>query len=192
MVWHGAMPNQLEIRDYYERTADLHHLTYTYPWAQDRRTKTRELLAGETPVSRFLDVGCGLGGYSLFVAERSPGCEVIGLEIAQATIDMAEQHPAITYVRRSWDDDLTDLGHFDLCLASESFEHAVDPEGLAAKLQVMCDRFVITVPDQWPSLGFDGDGYGHLHVFDAEKARGLFRNVEHCESDGRWLYLVGS
>jgi SAM-dependent methyltransferase len=83
-------------------------------------------------VPRALDLGCGLGGKSVFIAERGPRA-LIGLDIAQRHVDGARSFAAARRVRNAaftrgdaarlpFPDDA-----FDLVVTTDTFEHFPEP-----------------------------------------------------------------
>ncbi len=91
------------IRDHYDRVSVFYrslwgeHIHHGYWLAGDtpRRAQARLIeqlveRAGIRPGSRVLDVGCGVGGSSVWLAERM-GCEVLGLTISPVQVRMASE-----------------------------------------------------------------------------------------------------
>lgn len=64
----------------------------------DRSDLTAYLaLAEELRARRVLDVGCGTGTFALLLAER--GCDVIGVDPATASVQVARGKPGAQHVR---------------------------------------------------------------------------------------------
>jgi 2-polyprenyl-3-methyl-5-hydroxy-6-metoxy-1,4-benzoquinol methylase len=82
---------------------------------------------------RILDLGCGLGGRAAWLAKHGAG-EVIGIDINAAEIAQAVElrdrfHPDLknlSYLACK-EDDLLELGEFDIVLLLDSLEHVVSP-----------------------------------------------------------------
>lgn len=148
-----------------------------------------------------LDLGCGLGRYTSWMARFCPGGRVVGLDISAESIVRAresnlsgsgvKEQSNLFYQRASWDD-LSPLMRPDVVLATEVLEHARRPASLVRRFQGA--TWVVTVPVERPAPvegRWDPDGHGHLQSFDEDRARRLFDEVEHFSSDGRYFYLVG-
>jgi SAM-dependent methyltransferase len=84
-------------------------------------------------VRRVLDLGCGVGGAALHLAERAP-VEVVGISISPAQVRLARRYAgragplrgSVRFEAADFTALPTDLTGFDLALAIESFVHA-DP-----------------------------------------------------------------
>jgi SAM-dependent methyltransferase len=138
--------------------------------------------------SRVLDLGCGNGLYTAYLAERCR--EAVGVEIDQESLACAEEHERATYVCSSWDE-LPDLGHFDLALATEVLEHSLDPGQIIRSIDA--DRWFITVPiaEEKQDDPWDINSFGHVQAFREESLRALVSVVERYEEHGPYGYLVG-
>ncbi len=107
------------------------------------------------PPSRVLDVGCGTGWTSLFLARR--GHEVVGVDICADAIDYANQSKRdarldnVRFVVGDYEDMVRE-GTFDGALFYDSLHHAVDHE---AALRSVCDclRMGGTCITSEPGLG---------------------------------------
>ena len=83
---------------------------------------------------RVLDLGCGLGGRTAWIAQNGAR-EVAGIDINAAEIRQAIQlkdslHPElknISYYACKEEEQLTSLGEFDVVLLLDSLEHVVSP-----------------------------------------------------------------
>ena len=157
-----------------------------------RKLNVETLLAPLIPVRGItLDLGCGLGIYTAWIADWEPLSEVVGVDISQESIDRAIQRPTITYYRSSWDD-FVYTGPLDLVLATEVLEHAEDPEQLCKKWPRT--TWVITVPVERPAPEenrWTPDGHGYLQTFNQERVLNLFPTIQHFSTDGNYFYLVG-
>lgn len=88
-------------------------------------------LAGR-PAVRFLDAGCGTGHYLVGVAKRNPGWQCHGLDLSQASLDVATQlatrHGAsVKLARGSYLEPLPFEGAFDVIAAIGTVHHCADP-----------------------------------------------------------------
>jgi SAM-dependent methyltransferase len=88
-------------------------------------------LAGRHSV-RFLDAGCGTGHYLVGVAKRNPDWSCFGLDLSQASLDVAAQlatrHGArATLARGSYLEALPFDGKFDVIAAIGTVHHCADP-----------------------------------------------------------------
>jgi len=83
--------------------------------------------------ARLLDLGCGIGGTSTWVASRL-GSQVVGVTLSEAQVQQANQRAASLGVAQNCRfvaadfHHLPDLGVFDGAWAIESFSHSNDPE----------------------------------------------------------------
>jgi ubiquinone/menaquinone biosynthesis C-methylase UbiE len=84
-------------------------------------------------VRRGLDVGCGPGQFTIMAAERLPGVEVWGIDLAPTMIELARHHAAESPARDRLHFEVADVGalpfpddHFDAVLSSGSIKHWPD------------------------------------------------------------------
>lgn len=87
--------------------------------------------------ARVLDMGCGWGLTSEFLAQL--GCEVVAVDINPQFVELVARRAErlglpITAVRSDFDRFEADPGSFDAVLFYESLHHAVDVEGLIARV----------------------------------------------------------
>jgi SAM-dependent methyltransferase len=93
----GLDRNRLTAADVYTRGLDCHNLG---GFAQlERVTATAASVEQPNNTDRLLDVGCGLGGPSRFLADRY-GCRVVGIDLLQVRVDVAR---ALTEMTRFGD-----------------------------------------------------------------------------------------
>jgi SAM-dependent methyltransferase len=102
-----------------------------------------------SPDERVLDIGCGIGAVSFDIAEKV-GCQVVGVDLEEVKIEVAEQkypHGNITYIVG---DVLTDVpaGSFDVLILSNVLEHLPDRSEFLKRVaaQTGSKRLLIRVP----------------------------------------------
>ena len=183
------------LRDWYTREAirEGHHQRniYSMPWSQRRMARIKKLLKPMIQGARVLDLGCAEGMYTSWIADNG-AAEVVGVDLVQIKLDRADQRPNVRYVCASWDDLPEErLGHFDVALASEVLEHALDPEAVMASLRRIADVIVATSPIAEPEPDDPWYIQGHLRAYRLDTFRALFERVDHCEGDGLYAYVVG-
>lgn len=113
------------------------HIHHGY-WTQDNETKEQaqqhlvEHLAGRAgiePGSRLLDIGCGFGGSSLFLA-RTMGVSAMGITISPVQVKMANEAAAQQGLDAHFDLMDAEEPHFDECFdvlwSVESISHYHD------------------------------------------------------------------
>lgn len=109
------------------------------------------------PPARVLDLGCGTGWTSAFLARC--GYEVVGVDLSPEAIDVASAHfarPGLSYLAHDFDQPLpAELGAFDAAVFFDALHHAGDerlPLGTAARALRPAGVCVICEP-----------GRGHAH-----------------------------
>ncbi len=170
-----APPDEAAQRDDWDR----HWLDYSdaaeqNPAQRYRRRIVFDLLAlGDGPV-RVLDVGSGQGDFAAELLRRHPRAELLGLEVSEAGIEIAQQKaPGAGFVQR----DLTQAGEpaaeqqgwATHAVCSEVLEHVDKPGELlanAAHYMAPGCRLVVTVPGG-PMSAFDRH-IGHRRHFSPE------------------------
>jgi len=108
---------------------DPRHQVYEQPlrWAAFAR------MSPIKPGERVLDIGCGVGTWSVRMAEQ--GAQVLGVDISAAMIDMAESHAGVEYrVAAAHELDCPDR-YFDLVVSVTVLQHITDPEELKRALR---------------------------------------------------------
>ncbi len=155
----------------------------------------RELLAGYMPKSahRYLDVGCGFGGF--LVAFARLGFEVRGIEIDPQRIQFAEANcldhdlKDCVFAENILDDSLADrLGRFDVITCIDVIEHVQDAVKALQHMTALLNPggiLLLEIPNKH-SLGFVVRD-GHFDLFgitlldrkDAIQHHKLFFNYEY-------------
>jgi protein-L-isoaspartate O-methyltransferase len=194
--------DQSYIRDWYDTEARRNDqsLMYRTPWAQERyKTVTNLLLQQNLKDKLCLDVGCGRGYYSLYMARH--GAFVQGFDISPLNVTLAERDYELESPRdghcsfecRSWDSDgWHETRLYDLVLITEVIEHSVDPVTLVRKCEQAGRTIIATVPitetlpvDPWKVQG-------HLHAFRRSSFEGLFTQVLHSFTDKVYGYVIAA
>jgi ubiquinone/menaquinone biosynthesis C-methylase UbiE len=92
-----------------------------------------DLLVEKTDFRRGLDVGCGPGQFTVLLAERLPGAEVWGIDLAPTMIELARQHATESSAAARLHFQVADVArlpfpndHFDAVLSSGSIKHWPD------------------------------------------------------------------
>jgi len=99
----------------------------------------RPALKGRSPV-RFFDAGCGTGHYLVGVAKSNPTWECCGLDLSQASLDVAKQlaqkHGAtVTLKRGSYLEPLPFDYPFDVIAALGTIHHSENPVAALSNLR---------------------------------------------------------
>ena len=183
------------LRHWYTKEAirEGHHQRrmYAEAWAAARMRHIHNLLEPLVPGARCLDLGCAEGWYSAWMADRGAR-EVVGVDLVQLKLDRADRRSNLRYVCASWDElPEGDLGPFDVALATEVLEHAVDPEALMAALRRMADVVVASVPIAEPEPTDPWRVQGHLRSYRPDAFKALFERLDRFETDAFCAYAVG-
>ncbi|HEU5188010.1 MAG TPA: class I SAM-dependent methyltransferase, partial [Candidatus Saccharimonadales bacterium] len=84
--------------------------------------------------SRVLDVGCSSGNFGeVLINEKQ--CEVVGLDIDVPDIAEAGKKLTAAYVRNIEQEDIADLGTFDVVMFVDVLEHLLDPIAALEKVK---------------------------------------------------------
>jgi ubiquinone/menaquinone biosynthesis C-methylase UbiE len=93
-----------------------------------------EIFADVGEIQRGLDVGCGPGQFTILAAERAPGAEVWGIDLAPTMIELARRHASASSAAGRLHFEVADVArlpfpdqHFDAVLSSGSIKHWPDP-----------------------------------------------------------------
>ena len=95
-----------------------------------------DLLTDIAGIRRGLDVGCGPGQFTILIAERLPGAEMWGIDLAPTMIELARRHAAASSAGARMHFEVADVAHlpfadgqFDAVLSSGSIKHWPDQLG---------------------------------------------------------------
>jgi SAM-dependent methyltransferase len=91
----------------------------------------RKYAGGRT--GRFLDIGCGMGGYLL--AARSMGYEILGFEPSENHARVATELLGLPVVGDYFSPDKVAGQRFDLIMLSHVIEHIYDPKAFLAEIR---------------------------------------------------------
>lgn len=86
--------------------------------------------------SKVLDLGCGAGQLSLYLAEAG-AAEVVGVDLSEAMLAIARAdrpHPRVTYLRDSMESAAFPPGRFDLVVSSLALHYVEDYVGLMGRI----------------------------------------------------------
>lgn len=85
---------------------------------------------------RVLDLGCGVGQLSRYLAERG-AADVIGVDLSEQMLALARAdwaHPRVSYQRGALEDVAFSTGRFDLVVSSLAFHYVDDYTGLVKRI----------------------------------------------------------
>jgi ubiquinone/menaquinone biosynthesis C-methylase UbiE len=92
-----------------------------------------DLLNDIAGIRRGLDVGCGPGQFTTLIAERLPGAQMWGIDLAPTMIELARRHAAASSAATRVHFEVADVAHlpfadaqFDAVLSSGSIKHWPD------------------------------------------------------------------
>jgi SAM-dependent methyltransferase len=116
--------------------------TYDALMARATAIAIEPLLAGITPGSRVLDVGCGLG--TLAAAAAAAGARVTGVDLAEGMLEEARRrHPKVEFIRADAEALPFEDGAFDLALGAFLVNHVPDAERAVAELRRVARRVAL-------------------------------------------------
>lgn len=127
---------------------------------------------------RVLDVGCGLGFFSVRLAAR--GACVTGADLDEAALKHLSARFAVPTVRLDAERDPWPGDGYDLVLVGEILEHVADPAGLVRKGRDALapgGHMVLSTPalEGWLALS-RGKQLGHDHGPQKHEREGFFRH----------------
>ena len=68
---------------------------------------------------RILDIGCGPGNSTIFLKDRFPNAEIIGIDNSPSMIERAQKtYPGMVWMLKDANDDISDLGTFDIIFSN--------------------------------------------------------------------------
>ena len=140
-----------------------------------------------------LDYGCAHGHYTINLAKRFPGCDFIGVDIAQSNIAIAREWAekeditnVVFYqgeittgelcIETSVDDPVPSatFKKYDIALAAEVVEHVPRPEELVDVLRAITSetgKVIITTPyGPWEAMGYHEHWPWRAHVWHFDRA----------------------
>lgn len=147
-------PNRVKVSVYYSDVTE-HYLRYGegfhYGLGTDAKESHRRRLVrsheqlvsdlGIDPSWRVLDLGCGIGSFSVWCA-RTFGCRVVGVNICEAHLALARQRASkqgvaglTEFIRADFNDLPFDQGAFDLAVNQESLCYARDKAAYFTQIQ---------------------------------------------------------
>lgn len=92
-----------------------------------------DLVSQVSDTRRGLDVGCGPGQFTILFAERLPGAEVWGIDLAPTMIELARRHASESPAANRLHFEVADVArlpfpddHFDTIMSSGSIKHWPD------------------------------------------------------------------
>ncbi len=129
----AAVRSMYEEAPYPDLGADLKDLESFFRPVADELSRRKQV--------RFLDVGCGTGHILVGVAKRHPDWDCCGIDLSQASLDVARQlselhYAPVTLHRGSYLEPLPfDGGSFDVISAMGTIHHTADPAGAMRALR---------------------------------------------------------
>ena len=128
--------------------------------------------ANSTTIKSVLDVGCGEGTTTHFLAKLLPDAQVLGTDFSKAGVQCAQSRYSRTNLSFLYDEDLRHLdGQYDLVSAFEVLEHVENWQDFLRRLSRSARQFI------WLSFPT-----GRMRPF--EKQSGHYRNFKHGEVEG--------
>lgn len=142
--------------------------------------------------SRVLDVGCSSGNFGeVLVKEKH--CQVVGLDIDKPDVAKAAKKLTAAHVRNVEQDDISDLGKFDVIVFADVLEHLLDPIVALEKVKQQLKkggRIVFSIPNmahisvrlQLLEGFFEYTPIGvldrtHLHYYDELEVKHIFKQA---------------
>jgi SAM-dependent methyltransferase len=190
---------------YESKTWGLAHLR-PRPWFMNG-LKLRYLLSDLTPVrGRVLDVGCGAGSVAKAVKRERPDLEVVGCDVSQTALELAEASPDGVDFRAAQAERLPfQDGEFDFVWIFDVLEHVEKPDVVLREVSRVlkpAGRFHIVLPlegQKWTLYRLVGCGTrwkakvrhgGHIQIFSAERFSALAAFCGLPVVTTRWSYHV--
>lgn len=127
------------LRDYDQWHRDKQHATENdsplgQPWYESVYRELQNHSGG-----RVLEVGCGRGGFAIWLAKHAPRFSLVGVDFSQAAIDLARAsaaaHKAAVEFRQGDAEALQFAdGTFDIVISCECMEHVPHPPVMAREI----------------------------------------------------------
>ena len=164
-----------------------------------------ELLGQTGNPASVLEVGCGEGHVTARLAQRFAGARVLGTDFSHTIVDVARrEHPGLEFQACSVYD-AARLGHWDLVVACEVFEHLDDP---ARALDAICAttpaHVIITTPREplwrvlnmlrgryWRSLGNTAGHVQHWGRVALLRFLGTRLDIVDVRTPTPWTQVLG-
>lgn len=161
-------------REYFEKTDKPRMVPTGSPYTR-RQVEQLVQFARLTPGERVLEVGCGMGRYTLLLAER--GLDVTGLDLSQALLDRLAAYNQGRYPLALFSADILEppgelYGQFDAIAGFFTLHHLHDiPRSLASMRSLLkaTGRIIFLEPNAFnplyyvqialtPGMSWQGDG----------------------------------
>ena len=117
--------------------------TTLYLLNQKERNKPIYDLISHIPMKnpkRVLDIGCGPGNSTIMLKEHFPGAEIIGIDNSPNMIGKAQEtYPGITWVLKDVNEDISELGRFDVVFSNSVLHWLPDHRTLLPRLFNLLD-----------------------------------------------------
>lgn len=122
-----------------------------HPWYE---SVYRELKS--YPGGRLLEVGCGRGGFAIWLAKNAPQFEIVGLDFSGAAIAIAkdsaaQQNAKVEFVQGDAEKLQFVDNSFDVVISCECMEHVPEPRKMADELARVAKpggKICLTTPSQ--------------------------------------------
>jgi SAM-dependent methyltransferase len=107
------------------------------------------------PVNRILDFGCGIGNSTIFLPEFFPGCEIVGVDVSPACLEVARKRagPGVGFHAVEGERIPFDDGYFGLAFVScvlHHVPHARHQDVLREARRVMAPGALLTTYEHNP------------------------------------------
>jgi tocopherol O-methyltransferase len=184
--------------------------TRSFTEALERENAVLAEIAGVGRSDRVLDAGCGVGGSSIYLAQRF-GCRVTGITLSEKQVRSAARHARrarvaglVGFERMDYQRTRFPDGSFDVVWAIESMCHAPDKAAFAAEMHRLLDpggRIVVAdgfaaheefaAPEQslmtrW-LRGWAVESLATVQGFSSDLARAGFTDIRFADATGNIL-----
>jgi len=141
------------VRDDYDkwhkqmRSVDGSESPLKHPWYESVYRELRNYSGG-----RLLEVGCGRGGFAIWLAQNAPQFSIVGLDFSGAAVAIAKESAVVQQVNVEFvQGDAEALrfadGTFDVVISCECMEHVPHPPVMAREIRRVLKpggRFLLT------------------------------------------------